>query len=373
MKPNDPLFPQLVHHAAHPKRRRPLAEIFPDLISSCQKLDIAVGYVDAESLRYLHQIALDNPAMQIEILCGMQGIEGMTEEQHLLALKLHEALGENNQGHFFVTRKIRYHGKIYVFRGKSETKAYVGSSNLSGIVDQHSDIWEAGVLLDSNIEAIDQHLEVDLKPFRVPLDKARIPTIASTSSKMAERREATAVPTSTVAQIFKSPAQYEFEIPIKTSGRSSLNAYLGGQGSRKQKTGHSLARDWYEGELIVDKHITSQPGYPRGGVPFTVVTHDGWSFECKTSGQNSKNLRSSGKLSTFGTWIKQIFVEAGVLQFGERVTEETLRRFRRNTLSMKYHPEHEVWSFDLSRPDSVVIHCPRREQNIIQKPELESS
>ncbi|WP_426705645.1 restriction endonuclease PLD domain-containing protein [Corynebacterium auriscanis] len=360
--------PHLIHDAAHPQRRNPLNVVFPELVKSSQSIEIAVGYICADSIRYLKAISLANPALHIEVTSGMQAAEGLTAEQFERALNLHQHLSLTGRGGVFLTQKIRYHGKIYIFRGEGGTRAYIGSGNLSAIVGNHADVWEAGVLLDSDTDAIEQHLKKDLASFKVPLDKADVRIITSKESRMRDVDEATPVPVSTIARIFQSPSQFEFEIPLKTSKRSSLNAFMGGDGSRRQKTGHGLSRDWFEGELIVDKCFTSQPGYPVGGKPFTVVTHDGWSFECKTSGQNSKNLRSRGKLSTFGTWIKENFMDAGVLEFGELITEETLKQFGRSTLSMKFHPQYGVWSFDLSRPQNIVFYRSSDKEIIIDRP-----
>lgn len=108
-------------------------------------------------------------------------------------------------------------------------------------------------------------------------------------------------------------------------------------------------RHWYEVELIVPKSITAQNGYPQESTPeaiFDVVTDDGWSFKCKVSGTNSKNLRSEGDLKILGKWLKGRLENAGVLKVGDPVRRETLKQYGRDTFTLTKTIKPGVWYLD---------------------------
>ena len=86
--------------------------------------------------------------------------------------------------------------------------------------------------------------------------------------------------------------------------------------------------------------------YPKPNIDFTVVTDDGYSFNCKVSGDYSKNFRSSGDLSILGKWIKGRMENAKVLNVGEKITEEHFRRYGRNTITLTQTQKENVWFLD---------------------------
>jgi len=142
-----------------------------------------------------------------------------------------------------------------------------------------------------------------------------------------------------------------FDIPIKPyeeSPHSNLNVFFGK--GRKSKNGLIKQRHWYEVELIVPKEVTSMPGYPQSKTDeaiFDVITDDGWSFSCKVSGDDSKNLRSEGDLKILGKWLKGRLENAGFLKGGEPVTSTTLRQYGRNTFTLtKLTEPNNTWFLD---------------------------
>ncbi|GAA2034635.1 NgoFVII family restriction endonuclease [Yaniella flava] len=340
-------------NAAHPQDERPLSTLFRQEIPKVYRIDIFVGYVSEKSLRYLSDLVDEFPELTISLTCGMHARDGMTPAQHHHALALHTLLTASGRGGVFVIPKLRYHGKTYLFHHEDPShlempRAYIGSANLSAIVPGYTATFETGVLLDPAPEELLTHLERDIEPHRTSIDHFDVPIVPDTSSPMHHVEEARVISTSDVITIMSSPAQYTFHLPLKANAKSSLNAHLGGDGARAQKSGSLLARDWYEGELVVDQKLWEVEGYPAKGKPFTVVTDDGWSFTCKTSGHGGKNLRSEGRLAVFGTWMKSKLIDAGALEYGETATQDNIDRFGRSHLTMKYHPEYGVWSFDLS-------------------------
>lgn len=337
-----------VFDAPVPRNSRPLHAVFERELETATHIDIAVGYVSEKSLRWLNEIAQQRPELSINLTCGMHSREGMTQTQLTNAKALHETLSRSDRGGVYVTKRMKYHGKIYLFTSQAGTSCYVGSANLSSILAGHTDTLEAGMFFPVAPESVTEHLKRDVYPQWEPVDTAGIPLIPDRSSPMHNVEEAQEVSTAGVVQIMTSPATLTFYIPLKAHPASSLNAHLSGGGVRTQRFGGGLARSWYEGELIVGKAITQLPGYPKRGERFTVVTDDGWTFECMTSGDFSKNLRSYGDLSIFGTWMKSRLIEAGALEFGETATQSNIDRYGRKYMTMKYHPSFDVWSLDLS-------------------------
>lgn len=336
----------LVNNSFNPNADLPLSRIFIDEINYANAVDIAVGYVNDKSLEYLHEQVEKLPGLKLRLVCGMHAREGMTELQYIRAQALDKILTRDERGGVYLVPRAKYHGKLYLFDYGSHESAYVGSSNLSGIIPGYSQTYELGLFMPRAVSSLREHWEHVISPLIKPLSELDVPVVADKRSPMWDVDDAEPVSTSFVARVMQSPVKYVLEIPLKTASKSSLNAHMGGEGMRKSKSG-GLNRSWYEGELIVNEKDRGE-GYPNGEV-FNVITDDGWAFKCKTSGQYWKNLRSAGKLSTLGTWMKSRLIEAGAIEFGDLVTEETLRRFGRDTLTMRYHPDFDVWTFDLSR------------------------
>ena len=158
------------------------------------------------------------------------------------------------------------------------------------------------------------------------------------------------LPSRDVAEVLLQRTDITFDIPIKPyedSPHSNLNVFFGK--GRESKNGLIKPRHWYEVELIVPKSITAQNGYPQESTPeaiFDVVTDDGWSFKCKVSGTNSKNLRSEGDLKILGKWLKGRLENAGVLKVGDPVCRETLKQYGRDTFTLTKTTKPGVWYLD---------------------------
>jgi hypothetical protein len=128
-----------------------------------------------------------------------------------------------------------------------------------------------------------------------------------------------------------------------------LNASFGE--GRRNVQGFVIPRSWYEVELIVPKQITTLPGYPKADPKgdsgaFDVITDDGWEFRCKVSGDYSKNFRSENDLKIMGKWLKGRLENAGVLEPGSRVTDETLEEYGRNTITITKMEDLDKWYLD---------------------------
>lgn len=73
------------------------------------------------------------------------------------------------------------------------------------------------------------------------------------------------------------------------------------------------SRDWYETQLCVSKEVREKKGYPIKGIPFYVVTDDGYGFMAHTTSQNNKQFAAIGDELILGKWIKNRLVEDGII------------------------------------------------------------
>lgn len=84
-------------------------------------------------------------------------------------------------------------------------------------------------------------------------------------------------------------------------------------------------RNWYETQLTVSKNTTTKQGYPLKGVPFYVITDDGWGFLAHTTSQNNKQFAAVGDELILGKWIKGRLVEDGLVDPVEDVSKDVQR------------------------------------------------
>ena len=124
----------------------------------------------------------------------------------------------------------------------------------------------------------------------------------------------------------------KININLKREPKSNLNVYHG-KGRENSSNNYVIPRPWYEVEIIVPKKITDQNGFPYKRA-FKVITDDGFMFDCKTSGTNSKNFRSKGDLQILGYWIKGRLEDANIISIGDLIDEDHLKKYGRNNIEL---------------------------------------
>ena len=225
---------------------------------------------------------------------------------------------------------ILYHGKIYDFVTDSPS-IFAGSSNLSpaglaGNLEFMSQIH------GEDLRSTQSYLEFLMSPEQsAPLDRIQGLTIhdspqykrivTPTLDDLPQHK-----PTISVPEKF-------LEIPfgnMDEKQQSGLNVYFGK--GRRQPNSKIKPRDWFEVEVIATSALTTRPDYPKG--EFTVITDDGYTFECKTSGDYHKNFRSKGDLKILGRWIKSKLQRKGLLAPFSPVTNETLLRYGKSAIRL---------------------------------------
>ena len=105
------------------------------------------------------------------------------------------------------------------------------------------------------------------------------------------------------------------------------------------------ARNWYETQLNVGATVRRLPGYPLKGIPFYVVTDDGFGFMAHTTSAGNKQFAAVGDELILGKWIKGRLVAEGlvspisnVAEDGERegmITKEMLVCYGCNALAFQ--------------------------------------
>lgn len=334
-------------------RMETFADKFYSLIPMAKKLDIAVGYITSDALVELKKTTELNSLEEVNLIIGMHYWDRFTEVEYRTAMELNRFLTENGRGEVRLVTPFRFHGKLYSYSNDSGPFAgIIGSNNLSSIVDGGTRIYEASAIITES--AFNQKLLDFIKE----LCKTSTENIANLdihqfkqANKLLENHEhVEAVEAAVLAEYMVQSTDVSFDIPIKgfeVSPQSNLNVFFGK--GREGKNGLVKPRHWYEIEVIVPKSVTSQAGYPQAKTDdavFDVITDDGWKFRCKVSGDYSKNFRSENDLKILGKWLKGRLENAGVLNVGDPVTQETLSRYGRSTFTLTKTRTPNLWLLD---------------------------
>ena len=320
---------------------------FTDDLSLAKDVIVCTGYVAAESIIELQaRLEVFDNIQSFDLIVGMARFDGLTTEQHRCLKNLDEYLNSAGLGRVYVSMAIPIHAKLARFQGKIDT-AIIGSSNL-GSLTRATRQYEVDVricdepALFLKFDEFMSKAKAGSRPFSESIDKIKIKE--NTPNPLENLVGVTKIDVSNVAVELSTVS---FEIPVKVEPKSSMNVYFGK--GRTSVNGRTLPRPWYEVELIVPKSITEMSGYPTNpgsGEKFTVKTDDGYMFDCKTSGDFSKNLRSAGDLETLGRWLKGRLERSGALELGKPVTIETLKMYGRDTITLTKALEGNYWYLD---------------------------
>lgn len=324
---------------------------FYSLLPDADQLDIAVGYITADSLSELQKIVELNSIKTLNLTIGMHYFDKFTQVEYQTAMDLNDFLCSNRMGEVRLVNTFRFHGKLYSYIKKGIPFAgIIGSNNLSSIVGNNIRVYEASALTRDVAEA------AQMKEFINKLNCTASENISmldinqfkEANPVLANHEFVEPVVPARLVKYLEKLSDISFDIPIKATEKhkkSNLNVFFG-KGREDKRRGLVIPRHWYEAELIVPKEITSQPGYPQSKTKdavFDVITDDGWKFRCNINGDYSKNFRSDNDLKILGKWLKGRLENAGALKVGELVTEETLKRYGRNTFTFTKIKEPNLW------------------------------
>lgn len=334
------------------QRGKTFLDAFYELIPKAKSLDIAVGYITSDSLIELKQLTELNNLDHVNLTIGMHYWDKFTRTQYMTAMQLNKYLTDNGRGQVRLVTPFRYHGKLYSYSDSEGAFAgIIGSNNLGSIVEGGSRVYESAVLFEDRMPAMEMKEFIDLLVCEATENIADldIHQFNTKNTLLEEHENVKKISAQCLAKCMNSKTEMSFDIPIKgdEAPRSNLNVVFGK--GRVERNGLVKPRHWYEAELIVPKSVTTQFGYPKSGTPeaeFQVITDDGWSFCCKISGDYNKNFRSEGDLKILGKWLKGRLENAGALVVGEPVTNDTLKKYGRNTITLTKTTTPGLWYLD---------------------------
>ena len=304
-----------------------VADCFYELISECDSVDIAVGYVSKSALEELDMLISKHNIGHISLIMGMYYIEGMPESTYRTALALNEKWKSAGVGGIRVVRAFKYHGKLYLFhKGGNIRAAIIGSANLGVIKLDASNRrqYEVSSLTTDLSECIEISALIErLKSNRCSADIddiADMPLIREMNTSLTGVDTVDRVPRAEVEIYEHHKTDISFVLPIKVPAyaerhmddgkhytKSNLNvSYAAPRSARK-------SRDWYETQFTVSKKITLLPGYPEKNAAFYVITDDGYIFKAHTTSDGNKQFSAVGDELILGRWIKGRLAAAGLV------------------------------------------------------------
>ncbi len=325
------------------------SEAFFSMFAQADTVNIASGYISADSLAELHETFSRSTEKQIKLnlVLGMHYFEGITRQQFEAAKKLNGILNNRQLGEVSVVRDFKFHGKLYCFEKEGTPfAAIVGSSNLDNISKTHTS-FETDLLADNSdgdvLQQVDDFFHKLYPDSTITLPEWSPQSFLPTHSPLEGYADVEKISSAALEAVQATKTERTFLIPLKPEPKSNLNVFFGK--GRTSKNGLVIPRPWYEVELIVSSQITQQEGYPKG--EFEVLTNDQWAFRCYTGGDYYKNFRSCKDLQILGRWIKGQLENGGIIEPGDHITEEALRKFGKQSLRLTQTTNPDVWYMEL--------------------------
>jgi hypothetical protein len=325
---------------------RSFPEVFFTLLGNAERIRIASGYVSEDAIADLLGIYENGYCKELNLVVGMGWFDGFPVAQYDALVRFGDLLHKRNLGNVFVANRFKYHGKVYSFLDKKNSyAAVVGSSNLTRI-DSPDKVYDTDILISGDkINAKIEKFLANLQEHSVSIQDVKLPVekIIEPKNLFADYLEVEQVSEQELNEIRNSLTSTTFIIPIKPEEKSHLNCYFG---KPRMANGIARPRDWYEVNIIVSKKITEKRYYPKQ--EFTVITDDGYKFQCESNGDYHKNLRSSGDLKIIGRWLKGRMERKRKLQIGEMVDERVLENYGRDNFTMTKTNLPYTWYLNFS-------------------------
>ena len=304
--------------------------MYNSLVESSSNLNIATGYITNDSIAALKQIVeFRDGALNLSLFIGMNYLEGFTKPQYYAVKDLNEFLAYNHVGNVYLSPQALYHGKMYSFMNGTKCLAsFVGSSNLGSFVGTSQNFIEADILLQDN-EGNEINNYINRITSSLGQKFEELPVLKEFKDNEIDLLDGYSyvkkISKLELQNLLSTVTNNYVDVPLKTEAKSNLNTYFG----KGKVKGRYSPRGWYEVELIISLNLKGRDILPLN---FTVVTTDGYEFECSRQGDYDKNLRSSYDLKILGRWIKGQMENSGALEVGTPVTENTLRLFGKTSL-----------------------------------------
>ncbi|NOT18355.1 MAG: NgoFVII family restriction endonuclease [Sulfuriferula sp.] len=323
-------------------------------LKKSNELIIASGYFGTSAVEeYQKDMLMLGKGGVCKILIGMIFHGGITAKQQNALMVLDAALRATNPDNGVYISIKDYHGKIYLFRNKTDNAAslYLGSSNFSqqGFASRHE--CTALIQHEQTKKEVVAYLDVLFsKELAQPLSKVELRIIERTAvdmppvSKLLEDYE---ISFAEYPDISTALGVCEIELRVDKQPNSSLNLYFD-KGRVNPKTKLYAPRPWYEVEITSCKKDRDNPFYPkselnsvsgnaRHGKFIAYAEDDGKYYKFimgvySDYGKAIATHEDSGGRMTLGKLIKGKLERAGLLTEGSRITADTLLDYGKSSI-----------------------------------------
>ena len=343
-------------------------------IKKSKRIWIASGYVGIDGFKKIEPLLKNvvESGGEVILIFGLGSWQGISSKLELILREFHKYISQINptSGVFFC-QKDRYHGKIYLFQSTSNKWVTVGSSNLSpsGFGGWH----------EANVEIQDRNTYAKFEEYfnRLLKNNAKPIAILKFPSKDKEQLLKEAYEQISIPPDLRS-LPLDFKLEIKTLPLSHVNLFAG-SGRGNKKTGIYKKRPWYEVELgigVEEVKSNLTPFLPKQKEQYKLklVDDDGnvlnANFKRKTGGKKSektlheigldfmtgtgeKNDRGKKGRIQLGIFIKDKLIDAGLLRYGELITQDILDMYGNHFLEFRKLPDKKDYYYITFDPVKV--------------------
>lgn len=315
-----------------------IADAIHQQLSNTDSVEIAVGYVSAESLLELDHLIKEAGTKHICLTIGMYYIEGMPERSYHIARRLNDEWQKAGIGEIRLVKPFKYHGKVFCFlKNGKPVSVILGSANLGVIKLEASNRrqYEIAALItdsDETAETLEHILKLKKNCTANIEDLDFMPIIRERNTSLDGIELVSPVPKANVDFYKTCTPLVRFYLPLKVPKaserhlddgkhftKSNINVCYAAPRNRRK------ARDWYETQLTVNAKIYRMPGYPEKNKPFFIITDDGYWFKAHTTSDNNKQFSAVGDELIMGRWLKGRLAAAGIVTPVNNTGEDTER------------------------------------------------
>ena len=335
---------------------------FLDSIKKSKIIKIASGYVGIEGFKKTELLLKDivRQGGTVILIFGLGKWEGISPKLEKLLREFHEYINKiDSESGVYFCQKDKYHGKIYLFENKITKWASVGSSNYSPT--------GFGGYQEANVEILDDETYNEINDYfnRLLKFNAKQINVLTFPSKEKEQLAKEVYSKISVPDNFRN-LPIDFKLEIKPKEKSHVNLFAG-SGRLNRTSGIYAKRPWYEVELgITIEEVRSNLLHilPNQKEPYKVKLVDehgnilNANFKRKTGSRDASEtlhetgidfMTGSGDADDggkngriqLGIFIKDKLIDAGLLRYGEIITEDILDMYGNHFIEFRKYPNRK--------------------------------
>lgn len=337
-----------------------------------KRIRIASGYIGIDVFKKTAPL-LKNVVDQggiVTLIFGLGVWEGISPKLEPLLREFHDYANKINvNSGIYFCQKSKYHGKIYLFNDDTNNWLTVGSSNFSPT--------GFGTWHEANLKISDPSIFIELEQYfdRLLVENAKPIALLTFPSRKEESTKKEKYKKVIVPGNFRD-LPIAFKLEIKATAASHVNLFAG-SGRLNTSTGIYTKRPWYEVEIGVSqeelkKNLISILPNQLDPYYLKIIDEDGnilnANFKRKTKDKSDRRtmhnlgvdfMTGSGEQGDggkngrkqLGFFIKDRLIDAGLLRYGEVITDDILDMYGNHFLEFRQVPEkkdHFYITFDPS-------------------------